>query len=252
MNAAEMLATPRLAYVLLNTEIELDCYNPQQAMQAMEHAELVVALSAYRHQALNYADVLLPIAPFTETSGTFVNTEARAQSFNAVVKSQGEVRPAWKVLRVLGNMLNINGFDYNSSEEVRAEVIAGGATSLQEACNNQTQNVQFGDAAAVAVNAIQRIAEVPIYQADAVVRRADSLQRTVDGAAPDAVMNGALLQQLQVEDGGMVVVRQGGGSAVMRARRDDTLPAGCARVAAAHPLTSALGSMFGEIVVEKA
>jgi len=252
MNAAEMLATPRLAYVLLNTEIELDSNNPQQALQAMEHAELVVALSAYRHQALNYADVLLPVAPFTETSGTFVNTEARAQSFNAVVKSQGEVRPAWKVLRVLGNMFSLNGFEYNSSEEVRAEVLAGGATSLHEACNNQSQNVQLGDAALAAVSDIQRIGEVPIYQADAVVRRADSLQRTVDGAAPDAVMNGALLQQLQVEDGGMVVVRQGNGSAVMRARRDDTLPAGCARVAAAHPLTAALGSMFGEIVVEKA
>ncbi|MDP2783660.1 MAG: NADH-quinone oxidoreductase subunit NuoG [Sulfurimicrobium sp.] len=252
MNAAEMLATPRLAYVLLNTEIELDSHDPQQALRAMEHAELVVALSAYRHQALNYADVLLPIAPFTETSGTFVNTEGRAQSFNAVVKPQGETRPAWKVLRVLGNMFNLNGFDYNSSEDVRTEILAGGETLLHEACNNQLQNIHLGDAALVATNGIQRIAEVPIYQADAIVRRADSLQRTVDGAAPDAVMNGALLQQLQVEDGGMVVVRQGGGSAVMRARRDDSLPSGCARVAAAHPLTAVLGSMFGEIVVEKA
>jgi NADH-quinone oxidoreductase subunit G len=252
MNAAEMLATPRLAYVLLNSEIELDSHDPQQALQAMEHAELVVALSAYRHQALNYADVLLPIAPFTETSGTFVNTEGRAQSFNAVVKPQGEARPAWKVLRVLGNMFNLNGFDYNSSEEVRAEILADGETSLPEVCNNELQNIQLGDAAVAAVTGIQRIAQVPIYQADAVVRRADSLQRTADGAAPDAVMNGALLQQLQVEDGGMVVVRQGGGSAVMRARLDDTLPLGCVRVAAAHPLTAALGSMFGEIVVEKA
>ncbi|MEN6584513.1 MAG: NADH-quinone oxidoreductase subunit G, partial [Sulfuricella sp.] len=143
-------------------------------------------------------------------------------------------------------------FDYNSSEDVRAEILAAGVTSLHEACNNQLQSVVLGDAAVAAASGVQRIAEVPIYQADAVVRRADSLQCSHDGAAPDAVMNGALLRQLQVEDGAMVVVRQGSGSAVMRARRDDTLPLGCARVAAGHPQTAALGSMFGEIVVEKA
>ncbi len=252
MNAAEMLATPRLAYLLLNTEIELDSHDPQQALQAMENAELVVAMSAYRHQAMNYADVLLPVAPFAETSGTYVNTEGRAQSFNAVVKPMGETRPAWKVLRVLGNMFNLNGFAYNSSEEVRAEILVGGETALLAACNNQLQDVELGDVALVARSGVQRIGEVPIYQADALVRRAESLQRTFDAAAPDAVMNEALMQQLQIEDGAMVVVRQGGGSAVMRARRDNRLPAGCARVAAAHSLTAGLGPMFGEIVVEKA
>ena len=99
MNAAQMLAQPRLAYLLLNTEIELDCHDPQAARAAMEQAELVVALSAYRHDGLNYADVMLPVAPFSETSGTFVNTEGRAQSFNAAVKPLGEARPAWRCSR---------------------------------------------------------------------------------------------------------------------------------------------------------
>lgn len=252
MNAAEMLSQPRLACLLLNTEIELDCHDPQQALKAMENAELVVAMSAYRHQALNYADVLLPVAPFTETSGTFINTEGRAQSFNAVVKPLGEARPAWKVLRVLGNMFNLNGFDYNSSEQVRADLLSGGEDALHAACNNQLREVTVGDVAAGAGVPLQRIGEVPIYQADAVVRRADSLQRTFDGSAPDAIMSGTLLQSLQVEDGGMVVVRQGAGSAVLRARRDDSLPTGCVRVAASHPLTAGLGSMFGDCVVEKA
>ncbi len=253
MNAADMLSQPRLAYLLLNTEIELDCHDPQQALKAMENAELVVAMSAYRHQALNYADVLLPVAPFTETSGTFVNTEGRVQSFNAVVKPQGETRPAWKVLRVLGNMFNLNGFDYNSSEQVRADILSGGEGALHAACNNQLREVTVGDVAAGANDGMtQRIGEVPIYQADAVVRRADSLQRTFDGSAPDAIMSGTLLQALRVEDGGMVVVHQGTGSAVLRARRDDSLPPACIRVAASHPLTAALGPMFGDCVVEKA
>ncbi len=251
MNAAEMLREPRMAYLLLNTEIELDCHDPQLASAAMEKAELVVALSAYRHQAANYADVMLPIAPFAETSGTFVNTEGRAQGFNAVVKPQGETRPAWKVMRVLGNMFNLNGFDFNSSEDVRAEILGTGDAAAQAACGNQLQGMNEISLAA-AGNGVQRIAEVPIYQADALVRRADSLQRTADGAAPEVSMNGALMAQLHLENGAMALVRQGAGSAVMRVRLDDKLPPGCARVPASHPLTAGLGAMFGEIVVEKA
>lgn len=251
MNATEMLQSPRLAYLLLNTEIELDCYDPQLASKAMEDAELIVAMTAYRHQAMNYADVMLPVAPFAETSGTFVNAEASVQSFNAVVKPQGEARPAWKVLRVLGNMFNLNGFDYNSSDEVRAEILGQGNVALQGACNNHLQNTGEINVASTR-SGVQRIAEVPIYQADALVRRADALQRTADGAAPEVSMNGALMAQLQIENGSMAVVRQGMGSAVMRVSRDDKLPLGCARVPASHPLTSELGAMFGEIVVEKA
>ncbi|MDP3688819.1 MAG: molybdopterin-dependent oxidoreductase, partial [Sulfurimicrobium sp.] len=251
MNASEMLRSPRLAYLLLNTEIELDCHDPQLASKAVENAELVVAMSAYRHQAMNYADVMLPIAPFAETSGTFVNTEGRAQSFNAVVKPFSESRPAWKVLRVLGNMFNLHGFDYNSSEDVRAALFDSGSESLQAACNNQLQ--ELGNITLTpAGNGVQRIGDVPIYQADALVRRAGSLQRTADGAAPEVTMNGVLLAQLQLENGAMAVVRQGEGHTLMRVRRDDKLPSGCARVPAAHPLTAGLGSMFGEIVVEKA
>ncbi len=251
LNAAEMLRSPRLAYLLLNTEIELDCHDPQLATKAMDNAELVVAMSAYRHQAMNYADVMLPIAPFAETSGTFVNTEGCAQSFNAVVKPFGEARPAWKVMRVLGNMFNLHGFDYNSSEEVRADMLGSDKESLRAACNNQLQSL--GDVTlAVGSGSVQRIGEVPIYQADALVRRADSLQRTADGATPEVAMNGVLMAQLQLDNGSMAMVRQGEGSALMRARRDDKLPLGCARVPAAHPLTAGLGAMFGEIVVEKA
>ena len=123
LNVGAMLAAPRKAYLLLNAEPELDCANPQQAMAAMNGADLVVALSAYKHHALNYADVLLPIAPFSETSGTFVSTEGRVQSFKGTVKPLGDSRPAWKVLRVLGNLLAVPGFDYDSSEAVRDEAL---------------------------------------------------------------------------------------------------------------------------------
>jgi len=119
LNAASMLSAPRKAYLLLNVEVELDTANPQQAVAAMKAADLVVALSAYKHNASDYADVLLPISPFTETSGTYVSTEGRVQSFKGAVKPLGDARPAWKVLRVLGNLLEVAGFDHDTSEAVR-------------------------------------------------------------------------------------------------------------------------------------
>jgi NADH-quinone oxidoreductase subunit G len=248
MNAAAMLDSPRKVYMLLGVEAELDTCNPRKALQAMQAADMVVAMSAYKHKALDYADVLLPIAPFSETSGTFINTEGRAQSFNGVVKPLGETRPAWKVLRVLGNLLGLAGFDYDNSEAVRAEMLPTFEASV---FNNIFKSPVVGSVQAASAG-LQRIGEVPMYQADPIVRRAESLQRTQDAVVPAARMSGKLLEQLGVADGGMVSVRQGDGHAVLRAVRDDKLPTNCVRIPAAHPLTANLGDMLGEIAVEKA
>jgi NADH-quinone oxidoreductase subunit G len=200
---------------------------------------------------LEYADVLLPVVPFSETSGTFVNTDGQAQSFRAVVKPQGEARPAWKVLRVLGNLLDCAGFDYESTEAVRAELLAPGADALRAMLNNQLEGTVTGDMGVAQGGGLQRIGEVPMYQADAIVRRAPSLQSTPDGAAPVAWMNSTLLQRLGVLEGTLVKIRQGDEDAVLKASCDDQLPADCVRIAAAHPLTAGLGDMLGEVVLER-
>ena len=264
LNALQMVAQPRKAYVLLGVEPELDCYDPAQALAAMKQAEFVVALSSYQHQALDYAHALLPVAPFTETSGTFVSTEGRVQSFRAVVQPLAQTRPAWKVLRVLGNLLGVAGFDYDSSEGVLKEALGGGDVSARldnrlkspairaPASSEQGAPVPPSDGALEATRpGIQRIGEVPIYQADAIVRRAAPLQQTHDGAAPVAAMNGALFSELGLRDGDKVQITQGGGTAILAAARDDRLPAGCIRVPAAHPLTAALGGMFGTVTAER-
>ncbi len=252
MNAAQMLATPRKAYVLLNVEPELDMHDAQQAMSAMRSADMVVAMSAYKHRATEYADVLLPIAPFTETSGTFVNTEGRVQSFRGAVKPLGETRPAWKVLRVLGNLLNVPGFDYDSSEAVRDEVLPkkDGAASVADRLNNLVTGVALQNMTGTNSQGIQRVSDVPIYFADAVVRRAVSLHKTRDAALPGVVMHGSELRKLGVKSGDIVKVSQGGASVRLAAQADDSLPLQAARVAAGHPLTAALGAMFGTITVE--
>jgi NADH-quinone oxidoreductase subunit G len=248
LNARAMLAQPRKAYVLLGVEPEFDCYDAAQALAVMQHAEFVVALSPYQHRALDYAHALLPIAPFTETSGTFVSAEGRAQSFKAVVQPLAETRPAWKVLRVLGNLIDIAGFDYDSSRAVREEALRG--RDIAAHLDNRLKNHVFGKLATETAG-IERIGEVPIYQADAIVRRALALQKTRDALEPAAAVHGTLFAQLGLRDGDYVRITQDGGTALLPALRDDRLPARCIRVPAAHPSTTGLGAMFGTVVVER-
>ncbi len=248
MNAVAMLASPRKAYLLLNVEAELDTQNGSQALAAMQAADMVVALSAYKHQATEYADVMLPIAPFTETSGTFVNTEGRVQSFKGTVKPLGEARPAWKVLRVLGNLLNITGFDYDNSETVRDEALAGGdvAAKLNNALHDMVAQ------AVVTVSGLQRVADVPIHAADAIARRSAPLQATQDALPPRALMHSSEIKKLGLQAGDKVRVKVGQGSAHLALGVDDGLPMGVVRVATAHASTAGLGAMFGAITVERA
>ncbi len=242
-----MLADQRAAYVLLGAEPELDAYDASTAAAAMRGAEFVVAMSAFKTAALDYANVLLPIASFAETAGSYVNMEGRLQSFHGAVKPQGEARPAWKVLRVLGNLLSLGGFDYDNAEAVRADALsadlAGGLNNTPVAANLAGVNPGEG---------LERVGETPLYQLDPIVRRSSSLQATVDAAAPVAWIGSELLTRLGLVEGGMVRVRQGAAEVVLPVRRDDRLAVDAVRVAAAHPLTAALGSRLGTVSVEKA
>jgi NADH-quinone oxidoreductase subunit G len=248
MNAGAMLEQPRRAYLLLNAEPDFDCHDPRAAISAMDSAGLVVALASYRSFAADYADVLLPVAPFTETSGTFVNCAGQVQSFNGVVRPLGEARPAWKVLRVLGNLMSLQGFDYESSEAVRDETCAPGAVASR--LDNRLNGLALAVAAPRA-DGLERIADVPAYFGDPIVRRAASLQRTREALPPRAWMTSSLAGELGAKPGERIRVRQGDGEAVVEVGIDERLPPGCLRLAAAHRHTAGLGPMFGSISVER-
>jgi NADH-quinone oxidoreductase subunit G len=226
--------------LLLNVEPEFDCADPSLA----RNAAFTVNLTAWK---ADVGDVLLPIAPFSETAGTFISTEGRVQSFQAAVPPLGEARPAWKVLRVLGTLMKLPGFEFDTIEQVRDACLGGRdvATLLSNA-------IEQAAGASWAPSGIQRIAEVPIYFADSLVRRAPSLQATRDAQPPKAWMNAKLLQKLGVAAGQPVIVRQGGGSAKLSAALDGKLPDECVRVAAAHSSTAGLGPLFGSLTLEKA
>lgn len=175
LDAGRMLAAGSglQAVLLLNNEPVFDSAAGAAAAEAIGNAQMVVTLSPFKAN-LEFSDVLLPIAPFTETPGTFVNAEGRVQSFHAVVKPQGETRPAWKVLRVLANLLGLPGFGFESTAEVLATVGDKGAVPADALAN------------ATAAKPVTPAGEVPapvvagIYQLDSIVRRAPSLQLTAD------------------------------------------------------------------------
>lgn len=248
LNAGQMLAGSLKACVLLNVEPTLDSANPSAAAAALQKADMVIAMTPFKTAGVEYADVLLPVAPFTETSGTFVNAEGRAQSFHGVVKPLGDARPAWKVLRVLGNLLGVKGFDFETSEEVRAEAL-GDLASMASRLNNHTTAAA---GVAVAAPGYERIADVPIYATDSLVRRATSLQLTADARPPVVSLPTALWLLLGLSEGALVKVSQGDASAVLPAHPDATLASTAVRVPAGHPATASLGAMFGAVTVERA
>ncbi|HEM7890985.1 MULTISPECIES: NADH-quinone oxidoreductase subunit NuoG [Burkholderia] len=250
LNAREAFAQPRKGYVLLNVEPEFDTADPAQALAALNQAEMVVVMSPFKH-GLDYADVLLPVAPFTETAGTYVNAEGTVQSFNGVVRPLGDTRPGWKVLRVLGSLLGLPNFEYETAEEVRLAAL--GDAGVAGRLSNQTSVAPVRAAANVANGGFERLADVPIYHADALVRRAGALHLTAAAkAANAAALPAALFDKLGLKEGDAVRVRQGERAVQLPAVRDANLAETVVRVSAATPAGAALGSLSGELVVEKA
>lgn len=179
LNALDMLSGKLKAVLLLNTEPVFDSAAGAAAVEALAHAQMVVTLSPFKAN-LEFSDVLLPIAPFTETPGTFVNAEGRVQGFHAVVKPQGEARPAWKVLRVLANLLGLSGFSYESAADVLADIGLNAQVSADRLNNATAASVEGGNGAAAGP------VVASIYQLDSIVRRAPSLQLTADARLAQA------------------------------------------------------------------
>jgi NADH-quinone oxidoreductase subunit G len=248
INARQMLERPRKGYVLLHAEAELDIANPRLAREAMSAAECVIVLSPYKHAALEYAQVLLPVAPFTETAGSFISTEGRLQRFEAVARPHGETRPGWKVLRVLGNLLGVGGFSFETIDEVRAE-LGGDIDDIAARLDNGVGIEPV--APAEASDALERIGEVPIYQVDGIVRRARSLQQTRDARVAVAWLHGSLIEKLGLRPNDRLRVGQDGGECIVAYGRDDRLPQNCVRLAAACAETAALGDSFAPLSVAR-
>ncbi|MGP1628415.1 MAG: NADH-quinone oxidoreductase subunit NuoG [Giesbergeria sp.] len=185
LNAGQMLGGALKGVLLLNTEPEFDSADGARANAALASAAMVVTLSPFKTN-MAFSDVLLPIAPFTETSGSFVNAEGRLQSFHAVVRPLGETRPGWKVLRVLSNLMGGAGIDFETSQQVLAQITEG-----TNGANLSVPPEQLDNSSSAVVSDLTGVAgEAPvaaaIYRLDGLVRRSPSLQATHDGLAGGA------------------------------------------------------------------
>jgi len=249
MNAREMIEQPREGYLLFGVEPAHDCANPAAAGKAVAAAEFVVSIGAFASEALrDSADILLPVGPFTETSGTFVNAEGRWQSFAGLASPVGDSRPGWKLLRVLGNQFGLEGFDQTGSEQVR-DVLR---SALGEITLDNRQAVG-AVAAASPGSGLERVGDVAIHAIDPLVRRAGALQRTPDGlAAGTARMNAAQAEDAGVSGADRVKVSQGEASAVLELETDERIPGGCVRIQSGTTAAATLGAAFGPVSIERA
>jgi NADH-quinone oxidoreductase subunit G len=249
MSAYEMIKQPRKAYVLLNTEIELDSIFGLEATSAMLRAESVMVFTPYVSDAMKaYADLLLPIVPNTETAGSFMNMEGRLQAFNPVVKPLGEAKPAWKVLRVLGGLLGLPGFDFDTVETVRAALAPCDLSGTLAT----SYPVPVSLPAVTAATNLMHVAEMPIYHTDSIVRRATSLQKTVHAANLDRVfVNASTAAALALTEGDQVEVSQGDDRIVLALSVDSLLADGVVKTWSATEYSLGLRHHLGLVDLRK-
>jgi len=245
-----VLSGDRKAVLLMNIEPDLDLPNPVHARAALEKANTVIALSAYKSpDLLELADVILPISTFSESVSTFVNAAGQVQTVQPSVKPLGDSRPAWKVLRVLGGLLGLDGFLFNMPEEVLGEALDENyCTRLS---NKATSNFIINGSLTPS-NTLERVTDVNIYAGDQIVRRSPALQLTRDAKRGNqAGLNQKLFIELGLKEGDAVRISQGGHFVDMPATLEMSLAAGAIRVSAGTMASAKLASMFGPITVSK-
>lgn len=249
MNAYTMFEKPRKAYMLLNVEPEFDCASTQHAIAALQQAKFVIALSMYRDPVIEeHADVILPISAFTETSGTYVNVNGLWQTFTGAAKPFAASRPAWKVLRVLGNFLNLDGFNYESSDEIRQEVKTHYEKERPQTTPYQPKDVRKREG-------LFRIGEIPVYSSDSLVRRAIPLQATqeiMDGPTDEIRVHPETAQKHQLQDGVKIKVRQRNTKVVeLPVKIDERIAKDALWIAGGIAATRHLGELFAQVEIDR-
>ena len=247
LDARAMIEAGLDAWVLMCLEPELDCADGVRAREALNRASFVVSLSTFRSEAMaEYADVILPVSAFAETEGTFVNLSGTWQSFGVAAPPYADSRPAWRVLRVLGNLFELDGFEQETIEDVRAGLGEPRAAEMPR-WSLPARLPKPDDSG----GGLERIAPVPIYAVDALVRRSRPLQVTKDAEFAGVALSPATLERLGLSDGESVVVRQGVGSTTLHVGSHRRVPDGCAWLPAGVPASATLDSGDGAVLLEK-
>ena len=229
----------------------VDLPDPLLARSALQNAQTVIALSAYASDdLLELADVILPITPYAEQAGTYINIAGEIQSTQASVKPLGQARPAWKVLRVLGGLLELPTFNFNTVEEVRSVAIGQYENKVVMPSHQSIEvNAQLESHTS---STYERLADVPIHFTDPIVRRSAALRLTLDSKKALKVgLPKKLFEEMNLKEGDAIRISQGESQVVMPATLEKELVDGVIRLSAATPASSLLGSMFGLLTLER-
>jgi NADH-quinone oxidoreductase subunit G len=249
MNATEMFSASRKVYVLLNLEPEYDFANSSSVIKAMQSADFVVVITPYiNEQVQSYADVVLPIATFAETDGTYVNTTGHWQSVGNAISPPGDARPAWKVLRVLANKLGFDDVQYQTSQEIRDELkqlLSGDVSISSDLQDFNHVDLNFD------ANAMYRVSDAPVYSVDNIVRRASSLQKSVEDQHYHVAISRQQAQQLNVLDQEVVRVVQGKQEITLPLQINESLPDNCIWIQKSSTETDSLGHAIAPVEVQR-
>ncbi len=245
----QILSDSTEAFLMLHAEADLDFGNSNAALDSMGSAKFVVSMTSFDHPAARkYADLILPVSPFSETGGSFINMEGTLQKFTGVVKPLGETRPAWKVLRVLGNFMGLKGFDFNVIEDVQDEI-----NSLTGNIENRLDNTILEKELpklTVDEHSYERIGEIPIYRTDGLVRRSGPLQKTRDGMVSVIGLNSYDIKQLGLTVGEKIYLQQGENEILLTLEEDKAVPRKAVRLPGAFYETSLLGPLSGQVYLK--
>lgn len=248
LNAATLFSDQRAAYVLMNVEPEHDLIHSAKALAALNAADFVVSLSPFMSAVqAEIADVLLPIAPFTETDGTFVNVEGRWQSFSAASPPFADVRPGWKVLRVLGNLFELKGYEYVCATEVKEECqkLLAQVKAPEENIQLEVKNSKNSD------QKLKLIFEWPMVCTDALTRRAAALQEALSLTYKTININSNTAKQLGINEGKTLHIKQGGKHIELPVSINDRVPDHSILIPKGIEATSGFGDIFADITVQQ-
>jgi len=248
LNARQSWERALRGYVMMGFDPMLDTAQPTIVREALRRASFVVAINSFDNDWVRqYANVILPMACFAETSGTFVGLDQHKQRFAGAVAPRGDSRPGWKILRVLGNVSKLKGFDYISSQDVVDEL----ESPLQE-LQKRSQS-RFIPASLHLDSDLMLLSEVPMYGTDSLVRHSKALQQT-----PESRSNGfARINAKEAEQRGLdpqheVVISQDDRQVTVPLEIDDNIADGCIYLAAATPISAQLGSLFSQVQITQA
>ena len=238
------------AYVLLHTELTKDTCVPDKAIRAMKQAKTIIALTAYKSDVSDYATVMLPICPFSETSGTYINLEGTIQSFGPVTPPKGDARPGWKLICAVGKLVNADGFPYTSVVDLR-ESFSGKIESFLKDIRDEFTVDELKGISFESNSGAERLATVPRYSGDAIVRRATALQDAQGCLNGIAFVGRKFADELGVGLDDQIRVQQNDSSVVLNVVLNEDLGPSTIEIPMTSTASKILGGVSGSVKVDR-